>query len=74
MRSACLVLRAVIGLTVPGNSISAQSEGAVSSNAPIRMTDAEVSEDGTVKIRFNDQIANAPAAAPKRLIDWVVVH
>jgi len=53
MRAACLLL-AVLGLAVPGNSISAQSKGADSSNAPIRIADAEVSEDATVKITFND--------------------
>jgi hypothetical protein len=87
MRAASLVLLAVLGLTVPGNSISAQSQGAVSSNAPIRIADAEVSEDGTVKIRFNDgRSIQVPAdkgqagrkylqvAASGRSVGWLEVN
>ena len=86
MRAACLLL-AVLGLAVPSNSISAQSKGADSSNPPIRIADAEVSEDATVKITFNDgRSIQVPAdkgqagreylrvAASGRSVGWLEVN
>ncbi len=51
MRTASLVLLAVLGSAMP---MAAQSKGAVPSAAPTRISDAEVSEGGTVKIRFSN--------------------
>jgi len=54
MRSASVVLLAIVGSAIPIKPMAAQSKGAVRSAAPTRISDAEVTEDGTVKIRFNN--------------------
>ena len=51
MRTASLVLLAVLGSGMP---TAAQSKGAVPSAPPTRISDAEVSEDSTVKIRLSN--------------------
>jgi hypothetical protein len=54
MKGVSLVLLAVLGLAAPTKPAAAQSKSAVSSGAPTRISDAEVSKDGTVQIRFNN--------------------
>ena len=86
MRAAFSVLLVVLGSAVLSKSISAQSKGAVSSNAPTRIVDAGVSEDGTVQIRFNNgrsiQVPaekgqagreNLRVAASRRSVGWLDV-
>jgi len=59
MRTSSLVLLAAVASAMP---MAAQSKGAVRSAAPTRISDAEVSEDGIVKIRFsNGRSVQVPA-------------
>ena len=54
MKGVSLVLLAVLGLAAPTKPAPAQSKSAVSSDAPTLISDAKVSKDGTVQIRFNN--------------------
>jgi Carboxypeptidase regulatory-like domain len=51
MRTSSLLLLAAVASAVP---MAAQSKAAVPSAAPTRISDAEVSEDGAVRIRFSN--------------------
>jgi hypothetical protein len=58
MKGAFIILLAVLGLTITG---SAQSKGAAAST--VRISEAEVSEDGVVQITFNNgRSLRVPAA------------
>jgi hypothetical protein len=85
MKGVSLVLLAVLGLAAPTKAAAAQSKSAVSSGAPTRISDAEVSKDGTVQIRFNNgRSIQVPAekgqagrerlevAASGRSVGWLV--
>ena len=52
-RHFCFFL-VVLSSAFPSQPISAQSKGAVPFNAQTRIAGAEIAEDGTVQIRFNN--------------------
>jgi hypothetical protein len=52
MRRASLLLLAVLGSAVP--PVSAQSRGAVSAGASVRISSAEINRDGSVQIEFKN--------------------
>jgi hypothetical protein len=87
MKGVYLALLAVLGSAIPTKPVPAQSRGAVSSQAPTRISDAEVSEDGTVQIRFsNGRSIQVPPekgqagreqlqiAASGRSVGWLVTY
>ena len=54
VRGASQVLFAVLGSAILIGPISAQSKKGISSDAPTRISDAELSKDGSVQIRFSN--------------------